>query len=67
MCLSAWIEERQNLQPLDDARLIFCATETLQKFLDHDASCDDSVTVQKCSTQNSNSSMLRLRVTAKRE
>ena len=55
------------MQPLDDARLIFCATETLQKFLDHDASCDDSVTVQKCSTQNSNSSMLRLRVTAKRK
>ncbi len=56
--LAAWIEEGKHPQPLNDARLIFGAIETLKEFLDDDAGCGDCVTVQKRSTQDSNGSML---------
>ena len=58
MCLAGWIEERKHLQAINDARLIFGAVEALQELLNHDTGCNDSVAVQKCSAQDSNSSML---------
>ena len=46
VCLAAWIEERENLQSLDDACLIFGTIEPLQEFLDYDACSNDGVAIQ---------------------
>jgi len=43
--LASRIEKRENLQSLDNARLILGAIEALQKFLKHDASSYDRIAV----------------------
>lgn len=67
MCVTAWVQEGEHLQAFNEACLIFGTIEALQKFLNHNASCDDSVAVQKRPAQDGNGCMHRLRVTAKGE